>query len=951
MGRYVAPSYVIYTTNKSPAHASSDNNNSTAIVFDLIDLDGLDFNATIIWIDGQIVWVNSAELVDNYAVTETAIGITGCRYSITRNGGWPPMKSVVVKVYGADTTHVHTILDQWWFWYGRNALYLRDEFNDLVPLPYLPGNGIVTEPGGLLYIEAPNAVNCDWWQSFRNGKMVYTPVPPSANKIYIVETELYQYYTANSGYSQMWFGVYQDDQNLYAIYTQDGVNYGVVRAIGNSFTGVGSTVATSGTPIKLRLVVNRTFSTIDFQYWNGTTWLNIIAQQTLSISPVYMFWYQKTWTALPRTYSYFSYAQITYEYGETLQDNDRDRMLIDVNQLQDKEQWPLGEGASKHTFPGTNSGVKAPGIGTGQAETNPGPFDVSSLDDRAVVPKHVGPSRFSQPETGGAVHLPGLPYSQYSFLPLGPQDTPSLSDVDVFDEKLSTKYRRQGMRGTPSRSPGGEPLPKTYRYHQMPYHGFPDLQRTFIKGSGADTSFLDDRIRFILGTPPNYRFNTTDSEGHTHFIDRHVKRAVFYDRSYDPWSFPTLNSYTGYAADGKEYLNGVWTGAYASWATEIASNDRSSRLSFPVRTLTVIGLKELVVFDLDNFPNNLDVWIRFKLGNDGSNFYMLGRYDDSIENAVWSNGVLVVGTKHNGTENGGLFAVDFKQKDQKIGILVRQDNHWWLPTGKNITHRNTNIGWTTTGAGSMRIDTSHVYHVAATFNPDSPTQMWIAAGGEDRISVVETLSNQGVQYNHSIGVVGNNYDWNNRAKMPYFDKSGWFWYAQENFLFRNVYDYRGGSLVADLDSSSGIWSNDRTEEPRDGRRHMRVAYANLDSYIYWLTDIGDYIFAATDLGIYKINRYTMEFWLAYTIPEGGGGGRLNVPPAGEVGKGRTNYARCINAFGTPYADMLEWINGQGPFDLSYSTLLRLQNDFVVSQFTNPNLQEDGAYFALSVLVG
>jgi hypothetical protein len=140
---------------------------------------------------------------------------------------------------------------------------------------------------------------------------------------------------------------------------------------------------------------------------------------------------------------------------------------------------------------------------------------------------------------------------------------------------------------------------------------------------------------------------TSDSEGHPHFTTYRPYLMYPGVTTGEAWADPTSTNFTGYAADGTRYTGGIQDPGpdYAPWYSEVASNDRSSVGPFPEKYLIVVTRTELVIFDFANYPTNLDVWMRFRIGTSGGDtFKLLGRGPESMTDLKMVNGVLVVST-------------------------------------------------------------------------------------------------------------------------------------------------------------------------------------------------------------------------------------------------------------------------------------------------------------------
>jgi len=109
-----------------------------------------------------------------------------------------------------------------------------------------------------------------------------------------------------------------------------------------------------------------------------------------------------------------------------------------------------------------------------------------------------------------------------------------------------------------------------------------------------------------------------------------------------------------------------------------------------------------------------------------------------------------------------------------------------------------------------------------------------------------------------------------------FDENGWLWFAIGGRLYRNVIDWREGYMLA----STEDW---------------REESVDLGSTVTHLVQVGDSIYAGTVVGVYRVAK-DMTAYLAYTAVGGGGGGRLNAPPAGELIPGTSSQIASLQGF-------------------------------------------------------
>lgn len=459
----------------------------------------------------------------------------------------------------------------------------------------------------------------------------------------------------------------------------------------------------------------------------------------------------------------------------------------------------------------------------------------------------------------------------------------------------------------------------------------------------ANYAGIEDDAVHILSSGPEIRPDTFDDQGHPHLTGYNFWVSYYYDatKTGEYWNTPTLNSFTGYAKDGKHYNAGVEDGGpvWAPWAIESPSDHRSSRTDFPDQALIVIGNIDVVIFDLDGFDGTiatLRVWMRFLVDSAVTTFRSLGRGQFSVRDAKMCNGVLVVGTQHNGTENGAVFCIDFKVSGQGVYSFLRADGRWQALAGKTIVHRNDSGGLYEQVTSNLHIDSEYIYRVDA--YSDTTDSLYVAHVGEDIEDPQVSYFTQNVfqsrarNYGDDLGEY-NLYDYDYKSII--FDDAGWLWYARENKLFRGVRYYRYGNVLSD--SHSPLIK--RIELPED---------------IYWLAAARDYIYAIGDTGIWQIHRGTMEFHLAYTVQGDAGivkgGGKDNTPPDGELVKGGRISSRIHRVYALSLS-LSSYLGVAVKYDIGGgATIIRLYDDLVLDSFEHPELAEDGSLFVVPVPV-
>lgn len=462
--------------------------------------------------------------------------------------------------------------------------------------------------------------------------------------------------------------------------------------------------------------------------------------------------------------------------------------------------------------------------------------------------------------------------------------------------------------------------------------GTPDVGYT---PKDQPASFEDDAT-YLLSLEPEFSTITADVEGHYHFVYTKPYLAIYCDATLDPWNTPTLNNFTGYGRDGYKYTNGVQDAGPVSapWRTEAAGQNRSSRGDFPVKSLIVVTQRELVIFDLDTFtgtPTTLKVWMRFVLGNSASDFYALGRGVETIRSVVFSNGQLVIGTTNTGWENGRVHSVNFKAlTPATVYSLCGSDNQWVGQGTKTVVDRNTNAIWAV--SGSVRISSEENHSMSALV--EGTNTLYVAISGEDPSPEIlkyvgGTLQSSSPASGEDIGA-GNlgNY------RRVLFDDVGWLWFSVGGVLYRNCRDWREGYICpTKTDTRQGVVDL--------GVTITKLVYAK------------DSIYAGTANGVYRIPKGSMQAYLAYTAPGGGGRGRLNIAGSGEILVGAQSAIQSLMAYTLlngstviPYLSVGTWFDGD---KVGGYTLLRLWDDVVVKSYTSPLIIEPGTLISPTML--
>lgn len=467
-----------------------------------------------------------------------------------------------------------------------------------------------------------------------------------------------------------------------------------------------------------------------------------------------------------------------------------------------------------------------------------------------------------------------------------------------------------------------------------PYWQTPEIPQGLLNPLGTG---LPDTLFWTLGSA-QYKADSQslDGEGHPHFITYRPYLLVAGDTSNEAWDNPTTTNFTGYARNGTRYTNGVQDPGpvYAPWYSEAAGSDRSSVGSFPQKYLIAVTRLELVIFDLGTYPATLDVWMRFRRGETtGSSYTLFGRQAETLANVRMVNGVLIATTLENGTDRGRLHLIDFKQNTQRFANLIGSDNHWMGVSGRDITDRNLGDNWTTGGVSpSLRISPEYPYSLSAYSLPDG-SKYWVVVGGEDRGPDIIEVNSSGVPQLRleASGETGGDNLGNVRQVL--FDRDGWLWHSYYGRLYRNGigYQYDGWIMIP----ASNV--------------DFRYPFVDLGTTIWDLVDSENFIYAATDLGVYRIHRGTLETRLIWTIAGGGGVGLSGVPGAGELLIGTKPEVVRLRAYslnGSGYIAVASKLDGGDRH--GGVTLIKTKDDTVLDSKAYPELAEDGSYVSIPV---
>jgi hypothetical protein len=537
----------------------------------------------------------------------------------------------------------------------------------------------------------------------------------------------------------------------------------------------------------------------------------------------------------------------------------------------------------------------------GEIGTFYGDADVVQVQDGTAFPDQAGP-RVYQSGLSGPQRMPG-PATQQSGSQ-GPFD-----DVDVFDE-------------------AGPAIQLGDSYGNSPGEG---VHIPAVAGTEHSVDVFDEASHF-LSVLTDYRRDTNDFNGHPHFIGERVLLGFVYDAAAEagPWTNPTDPSFSGYGKDGHFYLSGVDQGSFAPWYSETESDDRGPDQAFPDKVLicyTVDGVsetpKEVVIFNLDNFPTTLDVWMRFRFGSSGSNYTMMGRVNQKVSDLAMANGILSVVTRE-GDYLGALHLINFTQPGKDCGHYIRSNNHLiWQPAteiaGRNLTGTSQ---WNTSGVTvSLRTDEEYIYSVDM-WAEGAVT--WVTIAGEDPGPNLYRITDYPDWRATPTGEVG---DANiGDARRVAFDEDGHWWIAIQNKIFR----------VPTVDWKDGYAYLDTSVPAR--RRAGAPEWLELPHNVTQLVPLANYIFVGTEAGVYRVHRGTLDYALAYTIEGGGGGGNNDTPPNGEVIAGGTPEIMSLWGEALHSSHYLYVATRRG------ATVIRLMDDKPVGAFEFNVLHEPSAHF-------
>ncbi|MHC4620425.1 MAG: hypothetical protein ACYTEQ_21975, partial [Planctomycetota bacterium] len=514
----------------------------------------------------------------------------------------------------------------------------------------------------------------------------------------------------------------------------------------------------------------------------------------------------------------------------------------------------------------------------------------------------VGPKKYGLGISTG-VEIPGPPQQQGGSV--GPFDDVGAQDSEVFPDAAGPTHRAfPASRG-------------------LNIGGLVDEN----VGHAITASPEDEVVKALLGTQATYHLTTIDGDLNAHFSELLLRGAFYYNTAGEDWANPVASSLTGYARDGNRYTAGVQDGGpvQAPWASEAFSVTRGNRDDFPERVLIVWTEDTITIFDVTNFPANLAMWMRF-IAN--SAFHIIGNTNQTITDVKMINGVLCVSTAFSSPAR--FHMIDFKgDTTANTAHIIGPDNHWrWNNT---IVGRNSGNFWTTASVSpSLRIDSEELYSLAVY---RKGTDSYYAVAGEDNARIIKVPDSVGTVPQKSFPTLVVNAPVNlGDIRHVCVDEFGWLWQSDQTRLVRNATQWtEGGVIVEDRENKSARGVSDfwpKVELPRA---------------ITQLVAARGYIYCATDVGIYRVKRGTLEVELAYTIVGGGGGGRLNNPPDGEIILGDRPEILWLAAYSVDLSSYLSVATYQGV------VTIRLYDDFITQGLVYPALFEHRAYFNTSIV--
>lgn len=816
-----------------------------------------------------------------------------------------------------------------------HQLYHND-FNSSA-LATLAGNGSSFIENGVLVGEVPTGVQSNWLTAspWRQGVVAYhgitSYVTDNQNSILIFETELARW-EADSSNAQWWFMLYKDDNDWNMIYSTVFNQINGYRNTANSWNAVGSQITGLTRAPRIRFVWTPakydvhgnsiSYPHLSYQYrresdnkWTEFGWTQYIPSGTPPFNSV-MF--------STRNYSEYPHARAEWSF-------------LNI--------WSIEQTGYDDRYIGQQYGRLLAGDKT------------SGYEDKASVLTQQGPQKWTAADGQGAGYLmPGPPSQEImKGRHLGPRVQSGFEDkmIRIPDAGGATQYQAHespeyGKFGTGVRLPNSDRFPSRAGARSIPLAAWEDRVVHLLSESGAINS------------------GTFDQWGNNHQASGSMPTAwigKFFDTSNDPWSKPTENSFTGFGRDGKHYTAGVQDAGpvLAPWAAEGQNVNRSPRQDFPERFLLIIhhgeglALPAMTIYDCDSFdgsPSSLIMWMRFYASNN-ANWGYIGSDDIYYmhRDLSFANGCIAVAHQWQSNDHGGIFVIDFKRDgDPDAAWILRSSasGPYRLYAGVDLTQRNhpATVIWDggdLGGAPDIHLTSEYYYRVECYSDGDN---LWVVGCGEDAGDPTVVYF-EGGSLKWIVAASGDAFGpsdaWNYWQRNIFIDSQGWLWHSDENRLFRNPAAWRQGYVRQ--------WN-----DYGDSYQSILPYRVDLPHNIYWLAEARDHIYAATDVGVYKISRIDLSWYLAYTIEGYGGEGRIKGGNTGAILAGKVSRPYKIDAFDTDISSYLcvpstgygsgLGVGGHSPAGVS---CIRLTDDKVIMGKTQETgLPNDGAYLNIPI---
>ncbi len=174
------------------------------------------------------------------------------------------------------------------------------------------GTGVVTQAAGnLQYDVAPGNNDTDFWYTIQpqRGRRPYFTLGDVSNlqKVYF-ETEFISFTTTYTGGNAAYFMAWKDSSNYVGIYTHgDGALHAtkVENNAWNFYTGLSLSL-----PCKVRIIWDRVTRVVSYQYWTGSAWAQLVADQTVAFDFSQVSWYLKCWNSGITACSKWGYVKL-----------------------------------------------------------------------------------------------------------------------------------------------------------------------------------------------------------------------------------------------------------------------------------------------------------------------------------------------------------------------------------------------------------------------------------------------------------------------------------------------------------------------------------------------------------------------------------------------------------------------------------------------------------------